>query len=110
MKFLLKQSDIFAHFGMKQSVKQGASEEAADKASSVSVAEKDRRKSHHKVIESEELDADEQAMAEEAEEHEAAATVLTSQPSIVTGGQMRYDTATRPARSQEVTDHINWKD
>lgn len=99
LKYLLSQSDIFSHFGLK-----GKSEA---KASTPSKDKKDRdrdRKKDRKGVVYDELDDDERALMEDAgadsdDEGRGSGAgkgkqqVLLRQPSIISGGEMRCDTA-----------------
>jgi SWI/SNF-related matrix-associated actin-dependent regulator of chromatin subfamily A member 5 len=81
LKYLLSQSDIFGHFGLKKK------SPPADASG--------RPRGDRRVSSSEELDEDEKAMLEEEDEHEDGApaghenTILLQQPSWVSGGAMR---------------------
>jgi len=74
LKYLLSQSDIFAHFGATKSLEQynSSSNDATDTL--------------------EDMDEDEKAMAQEVESEniEEQSTLLLKQPSIISGGDMRY--------------------
>lgn len=90
LKYLLSQSDIFAHFGAgKSSLKSTAASTLSQEASG--------RRSHRTAAVSDDLDEDEKALLNEEEGEEEAPstrnTMLLKQPSIVSGGQMRFDDA-----------------
>lgn len=102
LKYLLSQSDVFAHFGSMQkysSQRQAAKSKGGD-----------------------DLDEDEREMVEEIGDGDddgttelAQTTVLTKQPSIITGGQLRFVISIfrekiAPCLLQPVfTEHTNWK-
>jgi SWI/SNF-related matrix-associated actin-dependent regulator of chromatin subfamily A member 5 len=93
LKYLLSQSDIFSHFGLKGSEKEEPTPSKKE--------ERDRdRKKDRKGVVYDELDDDERAMLEEAgddSDDEAdkksnvtkKGHVLLRQPSIISGGEMR---------------------
>mmetsp|Transcript_11483 Transcript_11483/g.18741 ORF Transcript_11483/g.18741 Transcript_11483/m.18741 type:complete len:1481 (+) Transcript_11483:112-4554(+) len=95
LKYLLSQSDIFSHFGLKGSQK-------TEEAPTPSKAERDRdRKKDRKGVVYDELDDDERALMEDAggdsdsEEDKKSAgkkgkqQALLRQPAIITGGELR---------------------
>lgn len=84
LKYLLSQSDIFSHFGATKGYKN-------------SNADTD---SGRKAAGGEDMDEDEHAMAGEIGEGDEEGTTssphfvaLTKQPSIITGGTLRYHTS-----------------
>ena len=94
LKYLLSQSDIFSHFGLKAAKKEEPTTSKKE--------ERDRdRKKDRKGVVYDELDDDERALIEDAgddsdeesEKKPATTTrkghVLLRQPSIITGGEMR---------------------
>jgi hypothetical protein len=82
LKFLLQQSDIFTHFGVSATKKSDSNASSAASSSS-----SNSKNSRHKVVESDELDDDERAMAEETDgtSNVADTPTLTVQPSCITG-------------------------
>jgi hypothetical protein len=100
LKYLLNQSDIFSHFGLggkkptTESKKSTASEE--EPTSSTGRGRKKQK------LDFDEMDEDEKEIVKEEEEEENDTkgnnatkqkiqnTLLLKQPSIITGGQMRY--------------------
>ena len=94
LKYLLGQSDVFSHFGLKASTPQEATPSKKE--------ERDRdRKRDRKGVVYDELDDDELALMKEAgadsdDDSDSGKLkigpqhVLTRQPSIITGGEMRY--------------------
>lgn len=83
LRYLLQQSDLFAHFGVRGDHKLDAPlpahKDEVDKVTGT------HRRSYSPTNENE-MDADEAALAEEEVKEE---TVLTAQPSCITGGLMR---------------------
>lgn len=81
LKYLLGQSDIFAHFGAGKS----ASDSAAKKES----ANMSRAGSRRAAV-TDDLDDDEKAIVVEEENESATkSTILFKQPNLVSGGAMR---------------------
>lgn len=83
LKYLLSQSDIFAHFGTGKSTAPAPSAQSKG-------ADTDRR-AHRTAAANEDLDDDERALLkdEESEEVSARGTLLLMQPTLVSGGQLR---------------------
>jgi SWI/SNF-related matrix-associated actin-dependent regulator of chromatin subfamily A member 5 len=101
LRFLLSQSDIFAHFGAgkdlvgaeeakakaAKSSRKGSPRSSSSSGGGSGSSRRDRRSVAPKEGE---LDADEQAILEEEGEHvKSKLSVVHTQPSIVTGGEMR---------------------
>lgn len=90
LKYLLSQSDIFAHFGSGKFFTENKKNSLPASASSASLS-----KANKKGGETEDLDEDEKAMAEEIGEGDDEGeivvhpTILSKQPSIIVGGEMR---------------------
>eukprot|EP00599_Poterioochromonas_sp_BG-1_P014267 CAMPEP_0173160514 /NCGR_PEP_ID=MMETSP1105-20130129/17906_1 /TAXON_ID=2985 /ORGANISM="Ochromonas sp., Strain BG-1" /LENGTH=655 /DNA_ID=CAMNT_0014079465 /DNA_START=39 /DNA_END=2002 /DNA_ORIENTATION=- len=88
LKYLLSQSDIFSHFGFGKSSDSGAKKDLPDESS---------KRTRRSLTSAEDLDEDEKAMAkeigdddnDEGETEEPHQTILTRQPRIVTGGDLR---------------------
>lgn len=94
LKYLLSQSDIFSHFGLK-----AASKDEPASCSKKEERDRDRKKDRKGVV-YDELDDDERALMEEAGDDsddeggkakaaKGKSQVLLRQPSIITGGDMR---------------------
>jgi hypothetical protein len=105
LKYLLSQSDIFSHFGLK-----GQKQEEDHAVSKKEERDRDRKKDRKGVV-YDELDDDERALMEEAgddSDDEGSALskgsgagkgkqhVLLRQPSIITGGEMRCGPTLHP--------------
>mmetsp|Transcript_9123 Transcript_9123/g.8154 ORF Transcript_9123/g.8154 Transcript_9123/m.8154 type:complete len:1404 (-) Transcript_9123:63-4274(-) len=75
LKYLLGQSDIFAHFG------------SGGKANASKISSKEEPKGRNRRASVEEVDEDEKALIEDEEKQP---TILLKQPSLVSGGPMRY--------------------
>jgi SWI/SNF-related matrix-associated actin-dependent regulator of chromatin subfamily A member 5 len=86
LKYLLSQSDIFAHFG-KKGTSLAEYKDAGESGG----------RSHHKIATAEDLDEDEKAMAkeigdddnDEGDADEPHHTILLKQPRLITGGDLR---------------------
>ena len=95
LKYLLSQSDIFAHFGAGQKHKSKQDKQQAAKNASKSSSSATRSPGQRRVEPNSNIDEDEAAMmAEEGEDGDGASgnvgyETLAAQPSIVSGGQMR---------------------
>jgi hypothetical protein len=105
LKYLLNQSDIFSHFGLggkKKDFKDSSSPRQSEVPESSDNSKSKHRRSATTTKKSgdfDEMDEDEQAIfQEENDENETGArsddkphnTILLKQPSLITGGAMRY--------------------
>lgn len=101
LKFLLNQSDIFSHFGVKVASKKP--QEAPGRSEEGRGRRKKGSNGGGGGLAEDELDDDELAMLEEEEDSEDEAAgaptpskghtgALVRQPSCIVGGQMRYST------------------
>lgn len=103
LKYLLSQSDIFSHFGVgNDNKKDNNSSNSANATSATSKGGDSKPGSRHRTsggnTGGEDLDEDEKAMAkeigdddnDEGDAEEVHHTILTKQPRLISGGDMRY--------------------
>lgn len=99
MKYLLNQSDIFTHFGLgKKKPEEPPTLKASESSGSIkgsSSSSSKHRGQGRRGADSDELDEDEKEMVEEEEgegDGKPHNTMLLRQPTLISGGDMRYPT------------------